>query len=138
MKLAAAEVAGMSSPGAEEGMGTVVADEGVEEVDAEFLKDHHNAGRTTQTIRTLHGDNWNLDNPIPEKTDYHAAVVDVVVGVVVVEQGFDWAAEETMTVAGMAYRTPWERKYKNPWWETIIIPPIEQTIALGETGFKIN
>lgn len=110
-------VVGMSSQVVEEGMGTAVADEGVEE-DAEFLKDHRNAEKTRQTIHTLHGDNWNLDNPNSEDTDFHAVVVDVVVGVVVVEQGSDWVGEGTMTVAGMAYRTPWERKYKNPWWET--------------------
>lgn len=56
LKLVVVEVVGRSSRVAEEGMGTAVADEEVEE-DAEFLKDRHNAGKTMKTIRTLLGDN---------------------------------------------------------------------------------
>lgn len=111
MKPVAEEVAGTSSPAAEEGMDTVAA---AEEEDAELSKDHRNAGKTMQTNCNLHADNWNSENPNSENTDFRAVEVDVVVEVVVVvEQGFDWVAEGTTTGAGMAYTTPWERKIRN-------------------------
>lgn len=61
-----------------------------------------------------------------------------VVEVVAEEQGFDWAAEETMTVAGMAYRMPWERQFKVPRWDLRDDFDIsnQTTITLTETGFK--